>query len=359
MFYYELKYPMAHPCEVINPLHRGDWDALLHNTPGASFFHTSAWSRVLYDSYGYLPVFAAHIVDGGFAALLPVMEVASFLTGRRGVALPFCDNCEPILPRGTGIMDILPCMLAYGERHGWQSLIIKQQAYSLGDQAPWQRYVLHRLALSADINRLFAGFKSATRRNIKKALTLSVAITMGATPEDLRAYYHLHCRTRRRHGIPPQPFAFFRNIHKHVLAKDLGLIINARHNNMPVAGAIFFRYQDRAYYKYGAYDLRYQHLRAFNLVMATAIRHFAESGCTSLCFGRTEPENHGLLQFKNGWNSEVVPLNYYRYNFRRAAFERERPPPHNVSKALQIAMFRTMPAWCLKTIGNIFYRHIA
>jgi hypothetical protein len=344
-------------CTILNPLHQPEWDELLAETPGASFFHTSAWARVLHETYGYTPVYIADISSNRVHFLLPVMEVSSFLTGRRGVALPFCDTCEPVVPAGADILDALPCLLEYGKHRKWQSLSMKQGAPPREGHTPWQRYVLHTLTLTPDIERLSAAFKSSTKRNINKALKLSVAITTGTSREDLDAYYQLHCLTRKRHGIPPQPIAFFRNIHKHVLEKNLGLTILARHNGTPVAGAVFFRFRDRSYYKYGAYDLRYQHLRAFNLVMFSAIRYYAEQGCTSFCFGRTEPDNEGLLQFKNGWNADVVDLFYYKFSFKKNAFEAEQTGATSL-KFDYTSVLKKMPVGCLKILGNVLYRHI-
>ncbi len=41
--------------EVINPIAYKDWDQLLLSTEQYSFFHSSAWAKVLYDSYNYSP----------------------------------------------------------------------------------------------------------------------------------------------------------------------------------------------------------------------------------------------------------------------------------------------------------------
>jgi len=32
-------------------------------------------------------------------------------------------------------------------------------------------------------------------------------------------YYRLHCLTRKRHGLPPQPTGFFQKIQEHIIAK--------------------------------------------------------------------------------------------------------------------------------------------
>src|SRR5882672_2675051 len=42
---------------AINPLECPAWDSLLAVRPGGSFFHGSAWARVLHETYGHQPVY--------------------------------------------------------------------------------------------------------------------------------------------------------------------------------------------------------------------------------------------------------------------------------------------------------------
>ena len=39
--------------------------------------------------------------------LLPLMEVDSWLTGRRGISLPFTDECEPLYPDAESFKNLL------------------------------------------------------------------------------------------------------------------------------------------------------------------------------------------------------------------------------------------------------------
>src|SRR3989304_3383926 len=50
--------------KVINPLDYPEWDKLVLSTRDYSFFHSSAWVRVLYDSYGYRLLYFTLINDG-------------------------------------------------------------------------------------------------------------------------------------------------------------------------------------------------------------------------------------------------------------------------------------------------------
>lgn len=218
---------------------------------------------------------------------------------------------------------------------------------------PSSWYYGHVLHLTPDHEGVFSRFRSSTRRNIAKAIRHGVETKISSSPDSLKEFYRLHCVTRKHHGLPPQTFGFFRTIHQNVLSDNQGFIVSAYYNNKAIASAIYFHLGQRAIYKYGASDRRYQHLRANNLVMWTAIRWCAENGCKRFSFGRTEKENLGLLQFKNGWNTEKQILNYYKYDLKREKMVKEKWNGLSVCCPL----FKKTPVSFLKCLGGLVYKH--
>ena len=80
----------------VNPLEDAGWDVRLRTRPASSIFHSASWARVLQGTYGYAPAYFTLIEGDQLQALLPIMEVSSWLTGKRGISLPFTDECEPL-----------------------------------------------------------------------------------------------------------------------------------------------------------------------------------------------------------------------------------------------------------------------
>ncbi|MDQ2919055.1 MAG: hypothetical protein M3R10_04170, partial [Verrucomicrobiota bacterium] len=78
---------------VIDPRSDRSWDDSIAKHSEATIFHTSAWANVLCDTYRHTPLYFRFSADSQIKALLPLMEVASPFTGRRGVSLPFSDFC--------------------------------------------------------------------------------------------------------------------------------------------------------------------------------------------------------------------------------------------------------------------------
>src|SRR4030066_163040 len=127
--------------KVINPLDYPEWDKLVLSTRDYSFFHSSAWAKVLYETYRYKPIYFTLIKNNQLVALIPFMEVGGILNGKKGVSLPFSDYCK--------------------------------------------------------------------KRNIKKSEREGVEVKILNSLESLNEFYKLNCITRKKHGLPPQPYNFF------------------------------------------------------------------------------------------------------------------------------------------------------
>jgi hypothetical protein len=339
--------------QIINPISYPDWDDLLLTHQDYSFFHTSAWAKVLSESYGYKPLYFTSIEGGRLSALIPVMEVSSFLTGRRGVSLPFTDFCEPIAPDETTFQEVVNRITEYGKKAGWKYIEWKGGQTCFQGIDPSQSYYGHTIALVQEEREIFACFRDSTKRNIRKAIKEDVKVKISSSLESLKAFCRLNCITRKHHGLPPQPFLFFKKVFEHIISKNLGFVVIASHTKQVIAGAVYLVFGDKAIFKYGASDRNYHHLRANNLVMWKAIKWSAHNGFKSLQLGRTEPENQGLLQFKRGWGAREEIISYFKYDLGEASFAKSDSQYHMYTNFL-----RKMPIPLLRAAGSLFYGHL-
>jgi hypothetical protein len=339
--------------EVVNPLSIPGWDEALGEWSGASFFHTEKWARVLADSYGYKP---AYLRSAGRPAevMVPLMEVDSFLNGKRGVCLPFSDYSPPLFDGTADPMEALRHLVGLAKAAGWKYVEIRDTDRFRDDTPPFATYVGHVLDLRRTEGDLFAAFRDATRRGIRKARKEGVEARRSTSLESVGEFYRLHCMTRRDHGLPPQPWKFFRNVHEHVVSKGAGFVVLASREGVNIAGAVYFHFGGKALYKYGASDKASQGARANNLVMWEAIRWFRDAGCRTLCFGRTDPDHEGLLRFKDGWGTARRTIRYYRYNVGKGAYVAG--SQGNGGSFGRI--IRALPIPVLRAVGTVLYRHM-
>ena len=343
------------PVRIVNPLDDPRWDADLAACPGATFFHTAAWARVLHSAYGYRPVYFVGSDASGARTLLPMMEVDSWLTGRRGIGLPFTDASAPLAPDSQSFSGLHEAVLAHGKLRGWKYLECRGGRSFFGEAPASETFLGHRLNLTEGEAAIFSRFESSTRRAIRKGEQSDLQIEFSRDRDSVRAFHRLLCITRRRHGVPPQPFAFFACIQRHVLAQNQGWVVLARQNGIPVAGAVYVHFGRTVIYKYGASNEEFQHLRANNLVMWEAIKRHAADGFTTLDFGRTAPDNEGLRKFKLGWGTTENAIQYVRQDLRTGQYAAAKPP----SSGRLARVFQFLPDPIFRLIGAILYKHVA
>ena len=107
-------------------------------------------------------------------------------------------------------------------------------------------------------------------------------------------------------------------------------------------------------YKFGASDLRYQHFYPNYLLFWHAVQWLCRHDYTELCFGRTDPGNTGLMQFKDGWGTSRSQIAYYRYDLKTASFVQN---SHGVVE-MSSTIWKKMPLTLLQWAGAVLYKHL-
>jgi Acetyltransferase (GNAT) domain len=340
---------------VVDPLHEPDWDhvAALHRDAGC--FHTNAWARVLHQTYKHQPLYL-HFSSGlRLAALVPLMEVRSPFTGRRGVCLPFSDACEPLIFDPEVVDSVRDELIRLAQQCRWKHLEIRGGKSLALSPNPFPKFYGHTLDLRSGIKELVTRFASPVRRAIRKAERSDVSALIVRNRQAVGDFYQLHVQTRRRHGLPPQPASFFLSIYEHIIKPGLGFIVLAQRGSRPIAAAIFFCFGKNALYKYGASDKRFQELRANNLVMWQGIQFLARNGAEKLHFGRTEQENEGLRRFKLSWNTQEETIDYFRSD---PSGRQCLAPARSHDSGLHKKVFERLPLIFNRLAGSMIYPHL-
>jgi len=202
---------------------------------------------------------------------------------------------------------------------------------------------------------LFGNFDSSMRRAVRKAEKEGVKVEFSQSLEAMRDFYGLQCQTRKRHGLPPQPFQFFVNIQRHILSENQGTIALARQGEKKIASAVYFFLGGRAIYKYGASDDSQQHLRGPNLVMWEAMKWLAARGAKTLHLGKTSLANEGLRRFKLHLGASEEVIDYVKFDLRRDRFVTDT----DAINGWHNRVFRLMPPVFARAAGRMLYKHWA
>lgn len=341
--------------QVVNPAGRPDWGGLLTGYSDFSFFHGAAWAKTLEGTYGYAPVYLTVEEAGAVRSLLPLMEVNSQITGRRGIALPFTDECAPLYEDKAWAHRLIQSASTLGKSRGWKSVEFRGGRELFPSAPASVSFYGHRVGLEEDEQAMFGLLDGSTRRAIRKAEKSGVSVSVSGGMDAMKTFYTLHCKTRRRHGVPPQPFIFFSNICRHILSRDQGMVVVASLGERPVAASVYFQLGSRAIYKFGASDESFQHLRGPSLVMWEAMKRLARHGARTLDLGRTSIGNEGLRRFKLNWGAQEHTIEYVKYDLRKNVFVTEA----DVATGWHNRIFRALPEGISRMIGKALYRHLA
>jgi len=320
----------------------------------ATAFHHPAWAQLLAECYGYR-AFALALKDdsGQIVAGLPVMEVQGPLGGRRWVSLPFTDCCPPLL-KDSADLPALTAALIRQREDGIKTLEVRsplpqeQQVYFHSDA------VMHTLGLSPDPNAVFRKFKKTrVQQCIVKSERGGVTVRHGESLKGMQVFYSLQLRARRRLGTPVQPRRYFELLWQRLIEPELGFLLLAYKDRIPIAGALFLAWNGTVIYKHSASDPAYWHLRPNNLLLWTAIKWGCENGYHTFDFGRTDLDDEGLRNFKNGWGTQEEPLVY-----SVIADRPPRPSVGRVSRWMRAVIRRSPPVVC-RVLGELFYKYAA
>jgi hypothetical protein len=340
----------------IDPVRDERWDELLQKHRDASIFHTRGWLEALQQTYHYKPVaFTTSPAGSPLTNGIPFCQISSWLSGPRLVSLPFSDHCAPLL----GSADELPYVLGYlREKLGaekWSYIEIRPRDSVVTGDAPFEKnksFFFHKLDLRPSLDEIFQSFhRDCVQRKIERAARERLTCEEGRSDSLLTQFYHLLLMTRRRHGLPPQPVDWFRNILDCV--GDPAKIRVASKNGRPVASILTLRYKHVLVYKYGCSDHRFSNLGGTQLLFWNAIQEAKREQVNEFDMGRSDCDDAGLVAFKDRWGAARTELAYLRYPV--ASFHRVAEARHTrISKYV----WSHVPDGVLAAAGRALYRHM-
>jgi lipid II:glycine glycyltransferase (peptidoglycan interpeptide bridge formation enzyme) len=193
--------------------------------------------------------------------------------------------------------------------------------------------------------------KRTHRQNIQTAINRGVEVVWGNELDHLRRFYILQLETRRRHGIPAQPWSFFKQLSKSIFQQGLGFVLLAYNEGKCIAGIVFLHWKNNLVAKYSASLAEAMILRPNNLLFWQGIEWGCKNGFTVFDFGRTEKSNHGLCRYKRGWGAKETPLTYSTLSQKTLDNNGE------FSSKLIQTVIRKSPLWVCWLTGELLYRH--
>ena len=340
---------------TIDPLNDRRWDDLVSWHPRSSAFHQRGWLAALKLTYGYEPFVLTSTPEGKpLEDGLLLCRVASWITGTRAVSLPFTDHCEPLLSAANNEHKFASWLQRECDRQRWKYVELRPLSWheeSCNQLSCSQSYCLHTLDLTRPLEEVFRTFhKDSIQRRIRRAEGEGLGYEAGYSRQLLDEFYGLLLKTRRRHRLPPQPQAWFRNLV--ACLGDKVEIRIARQGNVPIAALFSLRHRTTVIYKYGCSDESFHRFGAMPFLFWKLIAEGKARGVQQIDFGRSDSGQQTLITFKERFGAKSSTLTYLRY----PAVKLPNAAPGWGARALR-KVISLLPDAVLPLVGKVLYKH--
>lgn len=232
------------------------------------------------------------------------------------------------------------------------ALELRPRSVAVADLPEGASYHLHTLNLARPAEQIFDGFhRSSTQRAIRRAEREGLTYEAGRSERLLSSFYALLRLTRRRHGLPPQPLEWFKNLVA-CLGDRLAIHV-ACDDGLPIASILTLSFKKTMVYKYGGSDERYHRLGGMPFLFWQVIQQAKAQNIEELDLGRSDLDQPGLVAFKDHLGAVRSALTYYTSRKRHTRRVRDGA----VAAALHAVVAR-LPDAALDFTGRLLYRHL-
>jgi lipid II:glycine glycyltransferase (peptidoglycan interpeptide bridge formation enzyme) len=183
-----------------------------------------------------------------------------------------------------------------------------------------------------------------------------LVIQTGQTENDLGKFYAIYALTRKRLGLPTQPYRFFKILWSTFAPKGQIELMLVEKGSSTVAGMLALKYRDRFSAEYAGSDEEYKSFSPNHFIFWEAIQKAHREGFRIFDFGRTPPDNPSLMDFKRRWGTTEQDLPQY-YFPPRPKEEFTRRSHSRKYRLIRLICQKSHPRVC-RVIDNFLYSHL-
>lgn len=335
-----------------------EWDDYVLTHPNGSPFHLSSWLQTIYQAYNFEPLlFVKKDNDNKIAGIFPCFLIKSIINGKRIVSIPFSDYGGPLCSSGSNDDEFLTAII---EMYGNKIKYLEIRCHLVTDSCTCchDYYKRHILELSNNPDEVKQRINKRTiQYSIRKAKKSGVVITEENTLYGIRQFYRLNEMTRTKHGVPSQPEKYIHSLFENMVTNKLAYIYLAAIQNKVIAASIFIRFKDTIHYKYNASDPEYLTTKKPNhLLTWHAIKNACLAGYRYIDFGRTSPDNKGLMRYKEMWGAQPSCCQYHYYPQVMGMTSMQE---NKLSYQILTRTWKLLPSFITRKISNNLYGHMA
>jgi lipid II:glycine glycyltransferase (peptidoglycan interpeptide bridge formation enzyme) len=332
------------------------WDKFVESHPNGSPYHLSCWLQTIYKTYSFKPLLYVFKTENNtISAVFPCFLIKNSMMRARIVSLPFSDYCGPLCTGEGREIELISQIM---ESNKDKNIEIRCSVADGCGLTCHNYYKRHILELVSDPEELKTKIDKRTiQYSIRKAKKNGVEVRPENNERGLEEFYRLNMVTRKKHGVPSQPRRFFANLLEHMVAAGHAEILISYYDSKAVASSVFFKFKDTVHYKYNATDPAYvSKVTPNHLLTWHAIEKACLDGYRFLDFGRTSPENEGLMRYKAMWGGEPSDLPYFYHPAPKGAASQKES---GLSYRIMTSTWRRLPDSLIELLGPMIYKRMA
>ncbi len=292
--------------------------------------------------------------SGKLEGIVPFLLIKSGLTGKRLVSLPLTSYCNSLIPKSK-IPDVINFILQYYPDIDYIEIKSLEDFDIPFDSCEKQRtYSTHILNLDTDLDELFRSFHyTSVRQRITRAEKSNVVFRLAEDEQDLKKFYKLETKVRKKHGLPPQPYRFFTNMWN--ILKPLGYLFVpvVEYKGRVIGAATVLRFKNTFHLEYSASDKNFLPLCPNQKLIWETIKIAHKDGARYFDFGRSSLTNYSLVEFKERWGAKRQFLNYcYFSKTKKTDFQ------EGTGRKIVGFINRYLPDRVLQLEGKLIYPHL-
>jgi len=347
--------------KLIDPSADERWDAFVEDHPQGCIFHHSAWKTVIDNSFPQVePYYFILENTDGIQGGAPFFFVKSWITGKRLVSLPFTFYSDPLVGSNDFLSKLLKgIMLKQKELKAtfiqFRTRYAEPSRWGL-DLQEYPGFKNHTLYLEPDLDTLKRSFhRTCVRQRINRAENSNILVVEASSETDMKTFYRLHCLTRKKYGISPQPYSFFKNMWDILYPKGMLYLFIAEYDGQPVSSLLCLKYKKTVHAEYMGTDSRFNRYSGNIYLFWHAIQKAKAEGYQSFEFGSSPTSETELIDFKRRWGTVEEDISYY-YLPKVEGFSAGFGSSKRYS--LLSAINRRLPDPCFEWMGKMMYRHL-
>jgi len=299
-----------------------EYDRFVHSQAQGWVTALSSWGKVLEKSFRHIQDKSLVIHenrDNKVVGVIPLCLVKSHLTGRRLVSMPFATLGTPLLPDNFDISTIMPYLEKSLQSCRASRLEIRTSFPGISEKLSGRFtagsiFKCHQIDLNRPVEQIYQNLhRSYLRRYVNRATDVGAVIRIADKFVDIQSFHHLYSMTRKRLLLPAIPISFFTSIWEIFAPQKNAIFINAEMNGKPAAAIMLLAFGNRVSAEALGWDPSFSKEHIVAGLYWEAIKYAHAKGYSVFDFGRTDPQNTSLMEYKNRWGTTVTDLPVYIY----------------------------------------------